>query len=125
MAPEIRCAYASRQESFRSFDACRHPQECECATARCWQASNKPRWRKPRSAPEAVGVDVLVHVAGGFELSEPVSTLNRESWMRMTDLNAWSLVAVTQHLVPAMLVQGAGKVVAVPARGAASGAAEM
>jgi NADP-dependent 3-hydroxy acid dehydrogenase YdfG len=74
---------------------------------------------------EAVGVDVLVHVAGGFELSEPVSTLNRESWMRMTDLNAWSLVAVTQHLVPAMLVQGAGKVVAVTARGAASGAAEM
>jgi hypothetical protein len=33
------------------FDACHRPQECEYATARCWQASNEPRWRKPRSAP--------------------------------------------------------------------------
>jgi len=45
--------------------------------------------------------------------------------MRMMDLNAWSLVAVTQHLVPAMLAQRAGKVVAVTARGAASGSAAM
>ncbi|MCP3022749.1 SDR family NAD(P)-dependent oxidoreductase [Cupriavidus basilensis] len=71
------------------------------------------------------GVDVLVHVAGGFEMGELVHALSRESWMRMMDLNAWSLVAVTQHLLPAMLAQGAGKVVAVTARGAASGAAAM
>lgn len=71
------------------------------------------------------GVDVLVHVAGGFEMGEPTHSLTRESWMRMMDLNAWSLVAVTQHFIPAMVAQHAGKVVAVTARGASSGAAAM
>jgi len=71
------------------------------------------------------GLDVLVHVAGGFEMGEPAHALSRESWLRMMDLNAWSLVAVTRHFIPAMLAQHAGKVVAVSARGAASGAAAM
>ncbi len=71
------------------------------------------------------GVDVLVHVAGGFEMGEPAHALSRESWMRMMDLNAWSLVAVTQHFIPAMLAQHAGKVIAVTARSASNGAAAM
>lgn len=49
---------------------------------------------------------MLVHVAGGFEMGEPVHALSL-TWMRMMDLNAWSLVAVTQHLLSAMLAQGA------------------
>lgn len=75
---------------------------------------------------DALGtVDVLVHVAGGFEMGEPTHALSRESWMRMMDLNAWSFVAVTGHFIPAMMFQRSGKVVAVSARGAVSGAATM
>ncbi|CAG2153509.1 3-oxoacyl-[acyl-carrier-protein] reductase FabG [compost metagenome] len=70
-------------------------------------------------------VDVLVHVAGGFEMGEPTHALSRESWLRMMDLNAWSFVAVTGHFIPAMMFQRSGKVVAVSARGATAGAATM
>lgn len=70
-------------------------------------------------------IDVLVHVAGGFEMGEPTHALSRESWLRMMDLNAWSFVAVTGHFIPAMMFQRSGKVVAVSARGATAGAATM
>lgn len=70
-------------------------------------------------------VDAIVHVAGGFEMGEPTHALSRESWMRMMDLNAWSFVAVTGPFIGGMVQAGAGKVVAVSARGAASGAAAM
>ena len=51
-------------------------------------------------------VDVLVHVAGGFEMGEPVHGLTRASWERMMDLNAWSFVTATRDLVPHMLARG-------------------
>ncbi|NYI00726.1 SDR family NAD(P)-dependent oxidoreductase [Cupriavidus plantarum] len=70
-------------------------------------------------------VDVLVHVAGGFEMGEPTHALSRESWTRMMDLNAWSFVAVTGHFIPAMMFQRSGKVIAVTARAASTGAATM
>jgi len=70
-------------------------------------------------------VDVLVHVAGGFEMGEPTHALSRESFVRMMDLNAWSFVAVTGHFIPAMKFQQRGKVVAVSARAASQGAAAM
>ncbi|MBR7508533.1 SDR family NAD(P)-dependent oxidoreductase, partial [Mycobacterium tuberculosis] len=70
-------------------------------------------------------VDVLVHVAGGFEMGEPTHALSRESWMRMMDLNAWSFIAVTGPFIPAMMFQRRGEVVAVSARGASTGAATM
>jgi NAD(P)-dependent dehydrogenase (short-subunit alcohol dehydrogenase family) len=70
-------------------------------------------------------VDVLVHVAGGFEMGEAVHALSRASWDRMMNLNAWSFVAVTKAFVPQMLSGGAGKVIAVSARSAEAGLAEM
>ncbi|CAG9167782.1 SDR family NAD(P)-dependent oxidoreductase [Cupriavidus pampae] len=70
-------------------------------------------------------VDVLVHVAGGFEMGEATHTLSRESWMRMMDLNAWSFIAVAGHFIPAMMFQRSGKVIAVSARAASAGAATM
>jgi NAD(P)-dependent dehydrogenase (short-subunit alcohol dehydrogenase family) len=73
---------------------------------------------------QALGrVDVLVHVAGGFEMGEPVDGLTRASWDRMMNLNAWSFVAVTKAFVPQMLGDGAGKVVAVSAHAAVRGEA--
>ncbi|HEX6364174.1 MAG TPA: SDR family oxidoreductase, partial [Albitalea sp.] len=75
---------------------------------------------------QALGrVDVLVHVAGGFAMGEPVHALSRAAWDRMMDLNAWSFVAVTRAFVPQMLGDGAGKVIAVSARAATRGAAQM
>ena len=70
-------------------------------------------------------IDVLVHVAGGFEMGEPVHGLTRASWERMMDLNAWSFVAVTRDVVPHMLQHGGGRVIAVSARTAERGQAAM
>jgi NAD(P)-dependent dehydrogenase (short-subunit alcohol dehydrogenase family) len=70
-------------------------------------------------------VDVLVHVAGGFEMGEPVHAMTRASWERMMDLNAWSFVTVTRELVPPMVRQGEGRVIAVSARAAERGQANM
>jgi len=78
-----------------------------------------------RVAQEAGEVDVLVHVAGGFEMGEPVHGLSRACWDRMMNLNAWSFVALTKAFVPAMQQRGQGKVVAVSARSAQSGLASM
>ena len=70
-------------------------------------------------------VDALIHIAGGFEMGEPVHALSRAAWDRMMNLNAWSFVAVAQSLLPSMIEQKAGRVVAVTAKSAAHGAAEM
>lgn len=68
-------------------------------------------------------VDALVHVAGGFEMGEGVHQITRASWDRMMDLNAWSFVSLTQAVVPVMLRQGSGSIVAVSASGAREGLA--
>jgi NAD(P)-dependent dehydrogenase (short-subunit alcohol dehydrogenase family) len=68
-------------------------------------------------------VDVLVHLAGGFEMGEPVHGLTRAAWDRMMNLNAWSFVTVTRDLVPHMLQNRRGRIVAVSARAAERGAA--
>ncbi|CAG1017287.1 Dihydroanticapsin 7-dehydrogenase [Burkholderiaceae bacterium] len=70
-------------------------------------------------------VDAVVHVAGGFEMGEPVHALSRAAWDRMMNLNAWSFVAVSKAFVPPMLREGRGKIVAVSARSAQSGLAAM
>jgi NAD(P)-dependent dehydrogenase (short-subunit alcohol dehydrogenase family) len=75
---------------------------------------------------QALGpVDALVHVAGGFEMGEPVHALSRAAWERMMNLNAWSFVAVSKAFVPAMVQARRGKVIAVSARSALAGAAQM
>ena len=70
-------------------------------------------------------VDVLVHIAGGFEMGEAVHELSRDTWDRMMNLNAWSFVAAAQSVLPAMMAQCSGKVIAVTAKSAARGAGAM
>jgi NAD(P)-dependent dehydrogenase (short-subunit alcohol dehydrogenase family) len=70
-------------------------------------------------------VDALVHIAGGFEMGEPVHALSRAAWDRMMNLNAWSFVAVSQARGPSMIERKAGSVIAVSAKTAARGAAGM
>jgi NAD(P)-dependent dehydrogenase (short-subunit alcohol dehydrogenase family) len=69
------------------------------------------------------GVDAMVHIAGGFEMGEPVHEITRASWDRMMNLNAWSFVNVTQAVIPLMTQQGRGSVVAVSANAAREGEA--
>ncbi len=78
-----------------------------------------------RILAHAARIDVLVHVAGGFEMGEPVHAITRASWDRMFDLNAWSFAVVTRDIVPHMVGNGYGRVVAVSARAAAQGQAAM
>ena len=68
-------------------------------------------------------VDVLVHIAGGFEMGDPVHALPRAAWDRMMELNAWSFVNVAKHIVPLMRGEGGGRIVAVTAAAAARGEA--
>lgn len=68
-------------------------------------------------------IDVLVHVAGGFEMGEGVEALSRASWNRMMDLNAWSFVALAHGAIATMRRQGRGKVIAVSAAAAGQGQA--
>lgn len=70
-------------------------------------------------------VDTVVHVAGGFEMGASVHTLDRASWDRMMNLNAWSFVAVAQAFVPSMVERKAGSVIAVTAKVAGHGLASM
>jgi NAD(P)-dependent dehydrogenase (short-subunit alcohol dehydrogenase family) len=74
---------------------------------------------------EVAQVGIVVHVAGGFEMGEATHELSRAVWERMMNLNAWSFVAVTGAFVPSMLAQGCGRIVAVSARAAAQGQANM
>jgi NAD(P)-dependent dehydrogenase (short-subunit alcohol dehydrogenase family) len=64
-------------------------------------------------------------VAGGFEMGASVHTLDRASWDRMMNLNAWSFVAVAQAFVPSMVERKAGSVIAVTAKVAGQGLASM
>lgn len=68
-------------------------------------------------------IDVLVHVAGGFEMGEGVATMTRASWDRMLSLNAWSFVALATPVVAQMKGQGSGSIVAVSAAAAGGGQA--
>ena len=70
-------------------------------------------------------VDAVIHVAGGFEMGEPVHGLRRESWTRMMDLNAWSFSALVQAFAPSMINRGSGRIVAVSAKAASRGMASM
>jgi len=56
-------------------------------------------------------LDVLVNNAGGAFDAATVEEADVESWARMFDLNALSMVRVTQALLPALRANGGGLVV--------------
>jgi NADP-dependent 3-hydroxy acid dehydrogenase YdfG len=65
-----------------------------------------------RALAEAVDtVDVLVNNAGGAVDAATVEEADLDDWARMFDLNALSMVRVTQALLPALRRSGAGLVV--------------
>ncbi len=70
-------------------------------------------------------IDVLVNLAGGFRMGEPVHATSEATWNFMLDLNARSLLHAVHAVVPHMLAGGGGKIVNVGAFSAQRGAAQM
>lgn len=71
------------------------------------------------------GIDTLCHLAGGFQMGEPVHATADTTWSAMFDLNVRSFVNAAHAVVPQLLARGRGHVVAVGAQAALKGAAGM
>lgn len=70
-------------------------------------------------------LDVLVNAAGGYRGGTPVHETPLETWDFLLDLNARTMLIASRAVVPAMLAQGAGKIVSVGARAALSGPGKL
>ena len=56
-------------------------------------------------------IDVLVNLAGGFRMGEPVHATSDANWNFLFDINARTLMRAVHSVVPHMLEQGDGKIV--------------
>lgn len=70
-------------------------------------------------------IDVLLNIAGGFEMGEPVYATKRGTWKFMFDVNLWTMLHMLEAVVPVMCEQGEGKIVNMGARAALKGSALM
>ena len=70
-------------------------------------------------------IDVLVNLAGGFRMGEPVHATEPKTWEFMLDINVRSLLHAVHAVVPHMLQQASGRIVNVGAYSAQKGAAQM
>jgi NAD(P)-dependent dehydrogenase (short-subunit alcohol dehydrogenase family) len=70
-------------------------------------------------------IDVLVNLAGGFRMGEPVHATAPANWNFMLDINVRSLLNAVHAVVPYMLQQGSGRIINVGAYAAQKGAAQM
>ncbi|MDX1613437.1 MAG: SDR family oxidoreductase [Candidatus Promineifilaceae bacterium] len=70
-------------------------------------------------------VDVLVNIAGGFQMGPAVHETPLEQWDKMMNLNLRSVIHTSRALVPHMLEQGHGAIINIGASRAAQGRAKM
>lgn len=70
-------------------------------------------------------IDALCNIAGGFTMGTPVHATPAETWQRMMDLNAMTLVHAVQAVVPKMQARGGGRIVNVAAGAGLKGQALM
>jgi NAD(P)-dependent dehydrogenase (short-subunit alcohol dehydrogenase family) len=70
-------------------------------------------------------IDALCNLAGGFHMGEKVHELPADKWNFMMELNAGSVLRMSQVVVPHMLKAGGGKIVNIGAFSALGGKAEM
>jgi NAD(P)-dependent dehydrogenase (short-subunit alcohol dehydrogenase family) len=70
-------------------------------------------------------IDVLVNLAGGFRMGEPVHAMADATLDFLLDINVRTLVHAVRAVVPRMLEQGGGRIVNVGAHAAQKGAARM
>ena len=62
------------------------------------------------------GIDVVCHLAGGFQMGQAVHKTSAEHWDMMMDLNARSLVHLAAAVVPHLITRGAGRIITVGAQ---------
>jgi len=87
----------------------------------------------PGEAPHAVEaavarfgrVDVLAHLAGGFDGGTPVGQTDDPVWTRMFDLNVHAAFYVLRAVLPGMLEAGRGRILAIGSRTALEPAATL
>ncbi|MCR4438444.1 MAG: SDR family NAD(P)-dependent oxidoreductase [bacterium] len=70
-------------------------------------------------------IDVLVHLVGGFLGGVPVAETTLAQWEQMLRLNVLSTFLCCRQVVPVMIRQGYGKVVAVGAQAGLQGRAKV
>jgi len=70
-------------------------------------------------------IDAVCNLAGGFQMGEKVHEIPADKWNFMMELNAGSVLRMSQAVVPQMLKQGGGRIVNIGANSALAGKAEM
>ncbi len=70
-------------------------------------------------------IDILVCVAGGFDMGSTVYETPMEQWERLNDLNVKTVLNTVKAVIPGMLQQNSGKVITVGANAAHHGMAQM
>jgi NAD(P)-dependent dehydrogenase (short-subunit alcohol dehydrogenase family) len=66
-------------------------------------------------------IDVLCNLAGGFGMGDAVHETSDETWDRMMDVNARSVLHAARSVVPGMIAARAGRIVNVTAMAALGG----
>ena len=77
------------------------------------------------SASEISSVDVIFHVAGGFDMGPTVYELPQANLDKLFKMNVTSFHNIARAFIPGMVQRGSGSVVTVGALGAVSGLANM
>ena len=70
-------------------------------------------------------IDILLNVAGGFDMGKCVHELNDADFNKMFDMNFTSTLNTCKQVIPHMLKQGTGRIVNVSARAAVEGKGKM
>jgi NAD(P)-dependent dehydrogenase (short-subunit alcohol dehydrogenase family) len=70
-------------------------------------------------------VDVLCNIAGGFMMGEAVHETSDATWDFLLNLNTRSVINTTAIVVPAMQLNGSGKIINIAAKAATQGFAQM
>lgn len=70
-------------------------------------------------------IDILSNIAGGFAMGDPVHATADDTWRRMLDLNAGTVLNTARAIVPAMLAAGGGRIVNVAAMAGVAGRPDM
>ena len=113
-----RAAMAETAERIAEFGGSFTPVECDVtglAAVRDMVADCHARFGR---------IDVLVNNVGGSAAGGPVE-MSEEVWDTQVDFNLKSVFLTCKHVLPHMLAQGSGRIVAVGAGGGLKGGAQM
>lgn len=70
-------------------------------------------------------IDVLLNIAGGFDMGKRVHELSGDDFNKMFNMNFVSTLNTCKKVIPHMLKQGTGKIINISARAATEGKGKM